>query len=65
MMFDHARDHVDLYQALVGSCGGPVDLGAIRQTLPPCRANLLSNKAAAARHQVSQALATDFKRAFP
>lgn len=32
-MFEHARDHVDLYRALVGSRGGAVALGAIRQIL--------------------------------
>ncbi|WP_028732209.1 TetR/AcrR family transcriptional regulator [Rhizobium leguminosarum] len=32
-MFEHARDHVDLYRALAGSRGGAVALGAIRQIL--------------------------------
>jgi AcrR family transcriptional regulator len=32
-MFEHARDHVDLYRALVGSRGGAIALGAIRQIL--------------------------------
>lgn len=32
-MFEHARDHMDLYQALVGSRGGAVALGTIRQIL--------------------------------
>ena len=30
-LFEHARDHLDLYRALVGSRGGGVSLGAIRQ----------------------------------
>jgi AcrR family transcriptional regulator len=32
-VFEHARDHVDLYRALVGSRGGAIALGAIRQIL--------------------------------
>jgi len=32
-MFEHARDHIDLYRALVGNRGGAVALGAIRQIL--------------------------------
>jgi len=32
-MFEHARDHVDLYRALAGSRGGAVALGTIRQIL--------------------------------
>lgn len=32
-MFEHARDHVDLYRALVGGRGGNVALGSIRQIL--------------------------------
>lgn len=32
-MFEHARDHVDLYRALAGSRGGAVSLGTIRQIL--------------------------------
>lgn len=32
-MFEHARDHLDLYQALVGSRGGAIALGTIRQIL--------------------------------
>ena len=31
--FEHARDHIDLYKALVGTRGGAVALGAIRQIL--------------------------------
>ena len=30
-MFEHARDHIDLYRALVGTRGGTVSLGRIRQ----------------------------------
>ncbi|MQW60085.1 TetR/AcrR family transcriptional regulator [Sinorhizobium meliloti] len=32
-MFEHARDHLDLYRALAGSRGGTVALGTIRQIL--------------------------------
>lgn len=32
-MFEHARDHMDLYRALVDSRGGDIVLGAIRQIL--------------------------------
>src|SRR5260370_36119192 len=30
-MFEHARDHIDLYKALVGGRGGAIALGTIRQ----------------------------------
>jgi AcrR family transcriptional regulator len=32
-MFEHARDHLDLYRALVGGRGGAVSLGQIRKML--------------------------------
>jgi AcrR family transcriptional regulator len=32
-MFEHARDHMELYRALVGGRGGTVALGSIRQIL--------------------------------
>jgi len=32
-MFEHARDHLDLYRALVGGRGGAIALGTIRQIL--------------------------------
>jgi AcrR family transcriptional regulator len=32
-MFEHARDHIDLYRALVGGRGGVIALGTIRQIL--------------------------------
>ena len=32
-MFEHARDHLNLYRALVGGRGGAVVLGSIRQIL--------------------------------
>lgn len=32
-MFEHARDHIDLYRALVGNRGGAIALGTIRQIL--------------------------------
>ncbi|MDE2462207.1 MAG: TetR/AcrR family transcriptional regulator [Alphaproteobacteria bacterium] len=35
-MFEHARDHVHNYQALVGSRGGAVALGTIREILCDC-----------------------------
>jgi hypothetical protein len=35
-MFEHARDHIHLYRALVGNRGGVVALGTIRQILRDC-----------------------------
>lgn len=35
-MFEHARDHMHLYRALVGSKGGAIALDTIRQTLCEC-----------------------------
>jgi AcrR family transcriptional regulator len=35
-MFEHARDHIHLYRALMGSQGGSVALGTIRQVLCDC-----------------------------
>ena len=32
-MFEHARDHIALYRALVGGCGGAIALGTIRDIL--------------------------------
>ena len=32
-MFEHARDHMDLYRALVGGRGGTIALGTIREIL--------------------------------
>ena len=32
-MFEHARDHIDLYRALIGGRGGAVALGTIREIL--------------------------------
>jgi AcrR family transcriptional regulator len=32
-MFEHARDHIDLYRALIGGRGGAIALGAIRGIL--------------------------------
>ena len=32
-MFEHAREHIDLYRALVGNRGGAIALGTIRQIL--------------------------------
>jgi AcrR family transcriptional regulator len=42
-MFEHARDHLDLYRALVGGRGGAVSLGQIRQIL----SDLVRNELAA------------------
>ncbi len=42
-MFEHARDHIDLYKALVGGRGGAIALGAIRQIL----SDLIRNELAA------------------
>jgi AcrR family transcriptional regulator len=41
-MFEHARDHIDLYKALVGGRGGAIALGTIRQIL----SDLVSNELA-------------------
>lgn len=43
-MFEHARDHIDLYRALVGGRGGVVALSTIRQIL----SDLVRNELAAA-----------------
>jgi AcrR family transcriptional regulator len=48
-MFEHARDHIDLYRALVGGRGGAVALGAIRQIL----SDLVRNELAATVRQKS------------
>jgi AcrR family transcriptional regulator len=42
-MFEHARDHIDLYKALVCGRGGAIALGAIRQIL----SDLIRNELAA------------------
>jgi AcrR family transcriptional regulator len=42
-MFEHARDHIDLYRALIGGRGGTVSLGQIRQIL----SDLVRNELAA------------------
>ena len=34
--FEHARDHIHLYRALMGSRGGAIALGTIRQVLCDC-----------------------------
>ncbi len=33
VMFEHARDHLELYRALAGGRGGAISLGGIRQIL--------------------------------
>jgi AcrR family transcriptional regulator len=42
-MFEHARDHIDLYRALIGGRGGTLALGTIRQIL----SDLVRNELAA------------------
>ncbi len=42
-MFEHARDHLDLYRALVGGRGGAIALGTIRRIL----SDLIRNELAA------------------
>jgi AcrR family transcriptional regulator len=42
-MFEHARDHIDLYRALVGGRGGAIALGTIRHML----SGLIRNELAA------------------
>ena len=41
-MFEHARDHLDLYRALVGGRGGTVSLGSIRQVISDLMRNELA-----------------------
>lgn len=48
-MFEHARDHLDRYRALVGSDGGSVVLATIRQTL----SGLVREELAAGAHKDS------------
>jgi AcrR family transcriptional regulator len=48
-MFEHAKDHIDLYRALVGGRGGAVALGTIRQIL----SDLVRNELAAIGNQKS------------
>ncbi len=42
-MFEHAKDHIDLYRALIGGRGGAIALGTIRQIL----SDLVRNELAA------------------
>lgn len=49
-MFEHARDHLNLYQALAGSRGGTVALGTIRQIL----SDLLRDELAANADKTSE-----------
>jgi Transcriptional regulator C-terminal region len=44
-MFEHARDHINLYRALVGGRGGAVALGSIRQILSDLVRNELASTA--------------------
>jgi AcrR family transcriptional regulator len=48
-MFEHARDHIDLYRALVGGRGGTLALGTIRQIL----SDLVPNELAATADKAS------------
>jgi AcrR family transcriptional regulator len=43
--FEHARDHIDLYRAMVGGRGGTVALGSIRQILSDLVRNELASTA--------------------
>ncbi|MER8930191.1 TetR/AcrR family transcriptional regulator [Mesorhizobium sp. M0700] len=44
-MFEHAREHIDLYRALAGGRGGTIVLGSIREILCDLvRAELAANK---------------------
>jgi AcrR family transcriptional regulator len=45
-MFEHARDHLDLYRALVGGRGGTIALGTIRRILSDLVRNELAAKSA-------------------
>jgi len=42
-MFEHAKDHIDLYRALIGGRGGAIALGTVRQIL----SDLVRNELAA------------------
>jgi AcrR family transcriptional regulator len=44
-MFEHARDHIELYRALVGNRGGAIALGTIRQILSDLVRNELRTNA--------------------
>ena len=46
-MFEHARDHIDLYRALVGGRGGAIALGTIRHILSDLVRNELAATAGA------------------
>jgi AcrR family transcriptional regulator len=48
-LFEHARDHIHLYRALVGGRGGAIALGTVRQIL----ADLVRNELTAAIDQDS------------
>jgi AcrR family transcriptional regulator len=52
-MFEHARDHIDLYKALVGGRGGAVALGTIRQIL----SDLVRNELAVTANRKSAEIA--------
>lgn len=48
-LFEHGRDHLDRYQALVGSDGGSIVLATIRQTV----SDLVRDELAAETHKTS------------
>jgi AcrR family transcriptional regulator len=48
-MFEHARDHIETYRALVGSRGGEVALGTIREMLSDLLRRELAANGSAAR----------------
>ena len=49
-LFEHARDHLDLYRALVGGRGGAIALGSIRKML----SDLVDNELAATSDEKSE-----------
>jgi len=60
-MFEHARDHIELYRALVGGSGGAIALGAIRQILSDLlRAELAATSTGAAVNAVPRELVIEY-----
>jgi AcrR family transcriptional regulator len=60
-MFEHARDHIHLYQALVGSRGGAVALGTIRQVLCDCvRGELAATGTKNGKHGIPSELIVEY-----
>jgi AcrR family transcriptional regulator len=59
-MFEHARDHIDLYRALVGGRGGTLALGTIRQILSGLVRNELAASADKKPMDVSRELVVQY-----